>query len=268
MRSSGREAALRMFSRPIYRGLLLLLILNAIPSYEPIFDTFRPSWTALGRDDLEKRTGTFVRIKDGIVFAINLDSYDVRFRERWHRFRIGYPFSPVTIDFEQRKKQVQGRIETNWLLMRLVITCMLWMFLESCLFLFKAESSRPHPRARTGWHASLNNSLIHGVAAYSAFASAPFVHSNLTWFLAGIICVYAGWHQRRNLAAFFGGIMLAILGWITFAILGSPDVGAGVFFMVPFALLVLLPVAVAAYVAGRVLFKIAHRSVDGTGRDA
>ncbi|SDF50733.1 hypothetical protein SAMN05428966_11691 [Massilia sp. PDC64] len=259
---------MRMFSKPIGRGLLLLLICNAIPSYERIFDTFRPSWTALGRDDLEKRTGTFVRVKDGIVFAINLDTWDVHFRERWHRFRIGYPLSPITIDFEQRKKQIQGRIETNWLVLRLAITCMLWMLLESCLFLSRGESSRPRLRARTGWHARLNNSFIHGVAAYSAFASPPYFHSNLAWWLAAMICVYAGWHHRRNVAAFLGGIVLAILGWTTFGILSSPGVGAGVFFMVPFALLVLLPEALAAYVVGRVLFMIAHRSIGSTGGDA
>jgi hypothetical protein len=114
----------------------------------------------------------------------------------------------------------------------------------------------------------LNNAFIHGVAAYSAFASAPIVHSNLTLFVAGLACVYAGWHRRGNLASFLGGIIVAVVGWTTIGILSSPDVGIGVFFMVPFALLVILPEAVAAYVLGRVIFMIVHRSFDRTQGDA
>jgi hypothetical protein len=49
------------------------------------------------------------------------------------------------------------------------------------------------------------------------------------------------------------------VGWTTIGILSSPGVGFGVFFMVPFALLVILPTALAAYVVGRVIFTIAYR---------
>jgi hypothetical protein len=72
-------------------------------------------------------------------------------------------------------------------------------------------------------------------------------------FIAGLICVYAGWFRRRYLASFLGGIIVAVISWTTIAILSSPEVGVGVFFMVPFALLVILPEAVAAYVVGRVI---------------
>jgi hypothetical protein len=106
---------------------------------------------------------------------------------------------------------------------------------------------------------SLNNSFVHGAAAYSAYASAPFVHNDLSWIMAGLICVYAGWFHRAYLASFLGGITVAVLGWTTLGVLSSPDVGFGVFFMVPFALLVILPTALAAYVLGRVIFTIVHR---------
>ena len=256
---------MRFFSRPISRGIVLLLMLNAIPTYDTMFDSYRPSWTALGRDDLEDRTGTFVRLKEDVVFAVNLDSFDVRFKERWHRLRIGYPFSPVTIDFEQRKKQVQGRIETNWLFMKLGITGVLWALLELCLSLIKRERRVVHDDAPTR---SLNNAFMHGVAAYSAFASAPLFHSNLTWLAAAAICVYAGWHRRANLAAFLGGIGVAVVGWTTIGVLRSPDVDANTFLVVPFALLVLVPQALAAYVVGRAVFTIVRRRRDRMQRDA
>jgi len=44
--------------------------------------------------------------------------------------------------------------------------------------------------------------------------------------------------------------------------LSSPEVGIGVFFMVPFALLVILPAVLAGYVIG-ILFTIAHRKIKG-----
>lgn len=100
-----------------------------------------------------------------------------------------------------------------------------------------------------GW----NNSFVHGAAAYSAYASAPLVHSNVSWIVAGLICVYAGWFRQAYLASFLGGIIVAVVGWTTVGILSSPGAGFGVFFMVPFALLVILPTALAAYMVGRVL---------------
>jgi membrane-bound ClpP family serine protease len=110
----------------------------------------------------------------------------------------------------------------------------------------------------------LNHSFCHGVAAYSALASAPIVHSNLALIMAGLTCVYAGWFHGRRLAAFLGGIIVAVAGWTTVGILGSPEVGVGIFSMVPFALLVILPEATAAYVVGRVAFTLARRNVDRT----
>ena len=256
---------MRIFSTPLSRGMVLLLMLNAIPTYETMFDSYRPSWTALGRDDLEDRTGTFVRLKEDVVFAIHLDSFDVHFKERWHRLRIGYPFSPITIDFEQRKKQVQGRIETNWLFMRLGITGILWALLESCLSLMKRERRVIRDDAATR---GLNNSFMHGVAAYSAFASAPLFHGHLTWLVAAMICGYAGWHQRAYLAAFLGGIVVAVVGWTTIGVLRSSDVGANTFLVVPLGLLVFLPPALAAYVVGRVAFMIVRRRSGRMRRDA
>jgi hypothetical protein len=53
--------------------------------------------------------------------------------------------------------------------------------------------------------------------------------------VAGLICVYAGWYRRAYLASFLRGIIVAVVGWTTVGILSSPEVGVGVFFMVPFA---------------------------------
>ena len=112
---------MRMFSNRIYRVIGVFLIMNAIPTYDTMFNSFRPGWTAFG---LGEKTGIFIRSVEGdVYFGANVHSYDPQFKERWHRVRIGYPLSPITIDFEQRKKQIQGRIETNWLLMRLGLTC-------------------------------------------------------------------------------------------------------------------------------------------------
>jgi hypothetical protein len=112
---------------------MLILVLNVIPAYETMFNSFRPSWTAIGRDDLEVRTGTFITIKEDVVFGVNVHSYDVHFKERWHRLRLGFPLKLITIDFEERKKQVQGRIETNWLFVNIGASLVLWMLLELIL---------------------------------------------------------------------------------------------------------------------------------------
>jgi hypothetical protein len=110
-----------MFSKRIYVVIVVFLIMNAIPTYDTMFNSFRPGWTAFS---VGETTGTFVKnIEGDVFFGANLYSFDPHFKERWHRVRIGYPLSPITIDFEQRKKQIQGRIETNWLLMRLGLTC-------------------------------------------------------------------------------------------------------------------------------------------------
>jgi hypothetical protein len=105
----------------------------------------------------------------------------------------------------------------------------------------------------------LNHSFVHGVAAYAAYASGPIVHNNMGLILACLICVYAGWCRQAYLAAFLGGVITAVVGPIVMTVVGSPDVGAGVFFMVPFALALVLPVALAGYAIGRVAFTMAGR---------
>lgn len=117
----------------LLRGITLLLVLSVIPAYETMFNSFRPSWTSIGRDDLEKRSGTFIAIKRDVVFGVNVHSDDVHFKGRWHRLRLGFPLKPITIDFEERKEQVQGRIETNWLFVNIVTSYLLWMLLELIL---------------------------------------------------------------------------------------------------------------------------------------
>jgi hypothetical protein len=60
----------------------------------------------MGRDDLKVRTGTFVTMKEDVLFSVNVQSCDVYFRERWHRFPSGFPLKPIAMDFVERKRQV------------------------------------------------------------------------------------------------------------------------------------------------------------------
>jgi hypothetical protein len=114
---------------------------------------------------------------------------------------------------------------------------------------------------------NFNNSFVHGVAAYSAYALGPFVHSRVSLIAACLICVYAGWFRQAYLASFLGGVIVAVVGWTAAGILSSPEVGFGVFFMVPFALLVILPTVLAGYVIGRIILTIAHRRYKGGESD-
>lgn len=107
---------------------------------------------------------------------------------------------------------------------------------------------------------SMNNSFVHGAAALSVHASTPFVHHKLALIVAGLICVYAGWFHRAYLASFLGGIIVAVVVWTAIVILSTPELGIGVFVMVPFALSVILPIALAAYVVGRVIFTVMHQA--------
>jgi membrane-bound ClpP family serine protease len=104
-----------------------------------------------------------------------------------------------------------------------------------------------------------NNSCVHGAAAYSAYALGPIVHSPVTLILAGLICVYAGWFRQAYLASFLGGVIVAVVSWTFVGMLSLPEPGFGVFFMVPFALLVILPTVLAGYVIGKIIFSITHR---------
>ncbi|WP_409267742.1 hypothetical protein [Massilia sp. BHUDP2] len=135
---------MRMFSSPARRGLVLILVLNATPTYESMFNSYRPTWTSLGRDIREQGSVTVIPKRHGFVFGVNNERSDVHFKERWHRLRFGYPVRPITIDYEQRKKQIQGRVEINWLLIWLCISCVLWMVLELMLFSIRALGSRLH----------------------------------------------------------------------------------------------------------------------------
>jgi hypothetical protein len=60
----------------------------------------------------------------------------------------------------------------------------------------------------------LNNSFIHGAAAYSASALGPFVHGSAGMIVACPICVYAGWCRQAYLASFLGGIIVALVGYV------------------------------------------------------
>jgi hypothetical protein len=115
---------------------------------------------------------------------------------------------------------------------------------------------------------NLNNSFVHGAAAYSAYTLAPYVQSWASLILAFLICVYAGWFRQAYLASFLGGVIVSVVGWTAAGILSSPEVGFGMFFMVPFALLVILPTVLVGYVIGRVVFTVTHRRDKGARNDA
>ncbi|WP_141838547.1 hypothetical protein [Herbaspirillum sp. SJZ107] len=110
---------------------------------------------------------------------------------------------------------------------------------------------------------NFNNSFVHGAAAYSAYALGPFMHSISSLILAGLICVYAGWFRQAYLASFLGGVIVAVVSWTFVGMLSLPEPGFGIFFMVPFALLVILPTVLAGYVIGKFIFAIAHRRDKG-----
>jgi len=114
---------------------------------------------------------------------------------------------------------------------------------------------------------NLHNSFVHGAAAWSAYALGPFVQSRVSLIAACLICVYAGWFRQAYLASFLGGVIVAVVGWTTVGIMSSPDAGSGVFFMVPFALLAILPTVLVGYVIGKLLFTMTHRRPkDGESR--
>lgn len=134
---------MRMLSSPARRGIVLILLLNATPTYESMFNSYRPTWTYL-RDIQETDTVNFERKRHGFVFGVNNERSDVHFKERWHRLRFGYLVRPITIDYEERKKQIQGRVEINWLLIWLCVSCILWMVVELMLCSFRALVARPY----------------------------------------------------------------------------------------------------------------------------
>jgi hypothetical protein len=103
---------------------------------------------------------------------------------------------------------------------------------------------------------NFNNSFVHGVAAYSAYTLSAFLPSQLGPIAAFFLCVYAGWFSRACLASFLGGVTVAVIASTT---MGALEVGFGVFFMVPFALLVILPAVLGGYIIGKIIFTIMHR---------
>lgn len=115
---------------------------------------------------------------------------------------------------------------------------------------------------------NFNNSFVHGAAAYSAYALGPFVHSPVTLILAGLICVYAGWFRKAFLALFLSGVIVAVVSWTFVGMLSLPEPGFGVFFMVPFAMLVILPTVLAGYGIGKIIFTITHRGDKSVESDA
>jgi hypothetical protein len=114
----------------------------------------------------------------------------------------------------------------------------------------------------------LNNSFVHGALAYSAYAWAPLLLGKAAWIVAALLCLYAGWCRQAYLASFLGGVIVAVVGWTAIGILSSPEVGVGVFFMVPFALSVILPTALAGYLLGRVIFALVRRRSGGPEPEA
>lgn len=112
---------------------------------------------------------------------------------------------------------------------------------------------------------SLNNSFVHGVAAHSALALAPYLHSSWSWIFGATICVYAGWFHKSYLSSFLGGVIVAVAGFAAVATLSLDGEGGGLFFMSAVALLLILPTVAAGYGAGRIIFALSHRAKDSEG---
>jgi hypothetical protein len=85
--------------------------------------------------------------------------------------------------------------------------------------------------------------------------------------LAGLICVYAGWFRQACLVSFLAGVIVAVVSWTFVGMLSLLEPGFGVLFMVPFALLVILPTVIAGFVIGKIVFTMTHRADKGAESD-
>ncbi|MGJ9420814.1 hypothetical protein ACHAC9_24200 [Massilia sp. CMS3.1] len=112
---------------------------------------------------------------------------------------------------------------------------------------------------------SLNTSFVHGVAAYSALALAPYLQSRWSWIFAATICVYAGWFHKSYLFSFLGGVIVAVAGFAAVATFSLDGEGGGLFFMSAVALLLILPAMAAGYGVGKIIFALSHRAKDNEG---
>lgn len=106
---------------------------------------------------------------------------------------------------------------------------------------------------------SLNNSFAHGALAFLAYALGPILNNRIGLVVSCIVCVSAGWYRRAYLASFLGGIISAVVGWAAVGVLFAPETLVAALFMVPGALLVLLPVALAGFLAGKGIYILTHR---------
>jgi hypothetical protein len=130
------KPAMKLLATPLRRAVFVLLLINGIPTCESIFNGTRPTWTmAHGRSATEQMTGHYVQYEFYYFwFGLNVVPFDPNVPERWHRVRFGYPISPITIDIEQRAWQLQGVVETNWLLLKLLASAFSWGTIETVLF--------------------------------------------------------------------------------------------------------------------------------------
>lgn len=129
-----------------------------------------------------------------------------------------------------------------------------WAF-ERCaceLLTYLMKKRYPYPR-------HLDNSFVHGAVAFLAYALGPIVHSSMSPIASCLVCVYAGWCRQAYLASFLGGIIVAVLGWTGVGVLFAPGTAVAALFMLPFALLVIVPVAFAGFVVGKGMRVLGNR---------
>ncbi|MDH5232072.1 MAG: hypothetical protein OEZ58_03130 [Gammaproteobacteria bacterium] len=79
-----------------------------------MYNSHRPSWTSPSHYSGPSRHGNYVVNKRLILYiGLNVEEWDVNFKERWHRVRFGFPIQFITIDFEHRKNQMKAAFEKN-----------------------------------------------------------------------------------------------------------------------------------------------------------
>ena len=83
----------------VLRVVVLIFVFMAFPTYESMFNSFRPPFTNPGKNSRDSYVGDYIEKKRlGLYFGINMQESDVKFKERWHRVRLGAPLQAITLD--------------------------------------------------------------------------------------------------------------------------------------------------------------------------
>jgi len=125
----------------IIRIVLVLIFFLAFPTYESMLNSLRPSFTSPGKYGGVAMMDNYLTIKrHGLYFGINVEMWDVNFKERWHRIRLGAPLQAITIDYEERKNQFKGVIETDFYLLNILLAIISITFIEFIFFYIRKRN--------------------------------------------------------------------------------------------------------------------------------